>query len=147
MAFNVVPAVAPDPTTPAQFLALPAITPLPAPVTTRKLALIEMMSNVHDGPSEAMLGNMVDGVAVHQMWSDPVSENPAVGDTEIWELNNTTADAHPMHIHEIVFEVVNREGLVLDPNGEVVQPVELDGNVSLPMPWESGFKDTVIAYP
>ena len=148
MQFRVVPAVATDPTTPPQFLVLPAIAPLPAPVKTRPLALIEMMSNVHDGPSEAMLGNVnASGFAEHKMWSDPVTENPNVGDTEIWELYNTTADAHPMHIHEIVFEVVNREGLVLDENGEPVQPIQLDGNITVPMPWEAGFKDTAIAYP
>jgi len=149
MQFRVVPAVAPDPTTPPQFFVLPAISPLPAAnPTPRKLALIEMMSEVHDGPSEATLGNLVDGVAIHKMWSDPVTENPAVGDTEIWELYNTTADAHPMHIHETVFEIVNREGLVLDPGtGEPVQPIQLDGNVTVPMPWEAGFKDTAIAYP
>jgi spore coat protein A len=65
--------------------------------------------------------------------------------TEVWELYNTTGDAHPMHIHEITFEVVNREGLVLNDDG--VQPIQLDGNVTLPEPRESGFKDTVIAYP
>ena len=81
------------------------------------------------------------------MWADPVSENPNVGDTEVWELYNTTADAHPMHIHEVVFEVVNREGLVLDDDGEVETPIRLGGNVRSPEPWETGFKDTVIAYP
>ena len=60
MEFHVVPAVAPDPTTPPQFLVLPAITPLPAPTTTRPLALMEMMSEFWDGPAEAMLGT-VDG--------------------------------------------------------------------------------------
>ena len=62
---------------------------------------------------------------------DPVTENPAVGATEIWEIYNTTADAHPMHIHEIAFEVVNREGLVLNAEGEVAEPIQLDGNVTL----------------
>jgi FtsP/CotA-like multicopper oxidase with cupredoxin domain len=51
-----------------------------------------------------------------------------------------------MHIHEITFEVVNREGLVLEGE-EVKIPIELDGNVSPAEAWESGFKDTVIAYP
>jgi len=147
--FRVVPAVAPDPTTPPQFLTLPAITPLPAPVTTRKLALIEMMSEVHDGPSEAMLGNVDDdGNAVHKMWAEPVSENPNVGDTEVWEYYNTTADAHPMHVHEVTFEVVNRQELALDPEtGEPVQPFELAETITGPEAWETGFKDTVIAYP
>jgi FtsP/CotA-like multicopper oxidase with cupredoxin domain len=149
MEFRVVPAVAPDPTTPPQFLVLPAITPLPDPVTTRRLALIEMMSDVHDGPSEAMLGNLDDmGMAMHKMWADKISENPRVGDTEVWELYNFTADAHPMHIHEIVFEVMNREALVLDPvTGEPVQPVQLTGMVLPPEAWENGWKDTAIAYP
>jgi FtsP/CotA-like multicopper oxidase with cupredoxin domain len=69
--FNVIPAAAPDPTTPAKFLMLPALSPLPAPVATRPLALIEVMS-MHpdfDAPAEAMLGTVdpVAGTATHQM--------------------------------------------------------------------------------
>jgi spore coat protein A, manganese oxidase len=149
LAFDVVPAVAPDPTTLPEYLQLPAIAPLPVEKTTRQLGLIEMMSMVHDGPTEAMLGNLDEmGMPMHRMWSDPVTENPSVGDTEIWEFFNLTADAHPMHVHEVVFEVVNREGLELDPvTGEPRHPVVLSGNPRDPEPWESGFKDTVIAYP
>ena len=77
---------------------------------TRALALVEEMSMHWDGPEAAMLGTVdSDGNTEHKMWADPVSENPNVGDTEVWELYNTTADAHPMHIHEVVFEVMNRE--------------------------------------
>ncbi|OGO36372.1 MAG: bilirubin oxidase [Chloroflexi bacterium RBG_16_57_11] len=149
MAFNVVPAVAPDPTTPPQYLVLPPIVPLPVETNSRRLALIELMSSVHDGPSEAVLGNVdADGMAMHKMWADTISENPAVGDTEVWEFYNFTADAHPMHVHEVVFEVVDRQALVLDPlTGEPVQPVVLDGAPRPAEAWERGFKDTVIAYP
>jgi len=107
------------------------------------------MSSVHDGPSEAVLGNVdADGMAMHKMWADTISENPAVGDTEVWEFYNFTADAHPMHVHEVVFEVVDRQALVLDPlTGEPVQPVVLDGAPRPAEAWERGFKDTVIAYP
>ena len=42
-------------------------------------------------------------------WDDPITENPAVGATEVWEIYNFTADAHPIHIHEVQFEVVNRQ--------------------------------------
>ena len=122
MQFTVVPAVAPDPTTPPAQLVLPAITPLPAPTApARPLALIEMMgmgyddnNGVIEGPVEAVLGQIVDGSAVPDLWMAPVTEDPAVGATEVWEFYNTTGDAHPMHIHEVVFEVVNREGLLLD---------------------------------
>ena len=152
--FRVVPAVGVDDSTPPQFLQLPAITPLPAATVTRQLALIEEASEGADeegeeveGPVEALLGTVAAGVWTERKWMDPVTENPAVGATEVWEIYNTTADAHPMHIHEIAFEVVNREGLVLNAEGEVAEPIQLDGNITAPEPWESGFKDTVIAYP
>jgi spore coat protein A, manganese oxidase len=154
MQLRIVPAVAADPTTPPQFLVLPAITPLSAATVTRPLALIEKMGEGFEadgeeveGPVEALLGTVTAGVWTERLWMDPVTENPALGATEVWEFYNTTGDAHPMHIHETVFEVVNREGLVLNTDGEVLQPIQLDGNITSAEPWESGFKDTVIAYP
>jgi FtsP/CotA-like multicopper oxidase with cupredoxin domain len=154
MQLRIVPAVAADPTTPPQFLVLPAITPLSAATVTRPLALIEKMGEGFEadgeeveGPVEALLGTVTAGVWTERLWMDPVTENPALGATEVWEFYNTTGDAHPMHIHETVFEVVNREGLVLNTDGEVLHPIQLDGNITSAEPWESGFKDTVIAYP
>ncbi len=38
-----------------------------------------------------------------------LSELPAEGATEVWELVNLTADAHPIHIHLTQFQVVNRQ--------------------------------------
>jgi len=148
MEFRVVPAVAADPTTPPQFLVLPTITALPAPDTTRPLALIELESDVHDGPSEARLGYVDDdGQPVELMWADEITENPKVGDAEEWEFYNFTADAHPMHVHEVAFKVVNRQALVVNAEGETEPPARLDGHPRPPEAWESGFKDTVIAYP
>jgi FtsP/CotA-like multicopper oxidase with cupredoxin domain len=147
MEFRVVPAVAPDPTTPPQFLVLPPVTQLPAESVTRPLALIEMMSNVHDGPSEALLGTVDNGMAMHQHWSDEVSENPNVGDTEVWEFHNFTEDAHPMHIHEVAFQVVNRQEITFTEEMGHIRDVQPVGEPRGPEAWESGFKDTVIAYP
>jgi FtsP/CotA-like multicopper oxidase with cupredoxin domain len=153
MEFRVVPAVAPDRTTPPQFLVLPALNRLTGG-TTRPLALIEKASIGFDehgeeveGPVEALLGTVADGVWTEHTWMSPVTENPAVGATEVWELYNTTADAHPMHIHEVAFQVVDREGLALDADGDVRRPIELDGVSIPPNPWEDGWKDTVTAYP
>jgi FtsP/CotA-like multicopper oxidase with cupredoxin domain len=150
--FRVVPAAAPDPTTPPAFLRLPAITPLPAATITRPLALVEEASMFWDGPAEALLGtvagdpNVAPGTWTKRLWMDPATENPAIGATELWELYNATADAHPMHIHEIVFQVVNREDIFVDEVAQSVQVVP--GSVpASPEPWETGFKDTVIAYP
>jgi FtsP/CotA-like multicopper oxidase with cupredoxin domain len=147
MQFRVVPAVAADPTTPPQFLVLPAITRLSGG-TTRPLALLEQASAFTDGPAEAQLGIVDDaGTTVAKKWMDKVTENPAVGATEVWEYYNTTADAHPMHIHEAAFQVVNRQGLSLDADGEVIEPIELTGDPRPPESWERGWKDTVVAYP
>ena len=151
--FRVRPAADHDPTTPPQFLILPPITPLPTETSTRPLALLEEGEVIpeigFDGPVAALLGHVDEnGNAVARMWADEVSENPALGATEMWEFFNFTADAHPMHVHEVAFEVVNREALVLDEESEeTVQPVQLTGDVRPAEPWESGFKDTVIAYP
>ena len=48
---------------------------------------------------------MLDG----KHWSDPVPENPKAGSTEIWSFANTTGDIHPMHIHLVKFQVLNRQ--------------------------------------
>ncbi len=75
-----------------------------------------------------------------QMWMEPVTENPAVGASETWEFYNFTADAHPIHIHEVFFEVVNRQRLDKKTGLPIKTPRP-------PEPTENGYKDTVIAYP
>ncbi len=151
--FSVGPALSVDATTPAQFLVLPAITPVPAAAVTRRLALLEEMSMYFaDAPAAAMLGTVAGdpntGAApwTMWMWSDPITENPAVGATEVWEFYNATVDAHPMHIHEVLFQVVDRQAIFVDEVNKTFQVVP--GSVPLPPePWENGFKDTVIALP
>lgn len=146
--FRVVAPVSPDPSTPPQFLVLPPPPSLPARTRTRRLALIEMMSSAWDGPAEAMLGELdADGHPVHRMWMDEVTENPSVGDTEVWEVYNFTADAHPIHIHETTFQVADRQALVTNEDGEAEAPARLAGEPRPPEGWETGYKDTVIAYP
>jgi FtsP/CotA-like multicopper oxidase with cupredoxin domain len=152
MQFRVVPAVALDPTTPPMFLQLPAITPLPPATVTRPVALLEEVSAFFaDAPAETLLGTVAfdvsgTGTWTPRMWADPVTENPEMGVTEIWEFYNATVDAHPMHIHEVAFEVVDRQAIFVDETNQTVQVVP--GSVPTPPePWETGFKDTVLAYP
>ncbi len=86
------------------------------------------------GPTSALLGTVnPDGTGNPLKWMDLITENPALGATETWEIRNFTMDAHPIHIHQVHFEVVNRE----DSSGVVRNPES----------WETGYKDTVIAYP
>ncbi len=159
MQFIVGPALTPDPSTPIDQLVLPAHVPLPAPTAPiRMLSLNELDSNTVKisvaedgsifedclssepfGPREAHLGiAVVDAdtgmiMPMPMEWMHAITENPAIGATEIWEIHNFTADAHPIHIHQVQFEVVER--------------VDMNGNVRGPELWESGLKDTVIAYP
>jgi len=141
-----------DPTTPPQFLVLPAITPLTGG-TARPVALLEELSQFFaDAPAETRLGtvagdpNTGTGIWTALKWEEDVTENPAVGATEVWEFYNATVDAHPMHIHEVLFQVVDRQAIFVDEANKTVQVVP--GSVPTPPePWEDGFKDTVTAYP
>jgi FtsP/CotA-like multicopper oxidase with cupredoxin domain len=151
--FRVVPAVGVDGSTPPQFLRLPTEAPIPAATLTRPLALLEEASaSFADAPAEALLGtvegnpNVAAGVWTKRLWMDPVTENPAVGATEVWELYNATADAHPMHIHEVAFEVINRQNIFVDEAAGTVQVIPGSAPTP-PESWETGRKDTVVAYP
>jgi FtsP/CotA-like multicopper oxidase with cupredoxin domain len=153
MQFRVGRRVGVDLTTPPQFLMLPSVAPLPPATVTRPLALLEEMSmDFADAPAATLLGT-VDGDptaapanSTPQMWMEPVTENPAVGAVEEWAFYNATADAHPMHVHEVLFQVVNRQPILVDEDSGTVQVVP--GSVPRPPePSETGFKETVIAYP
>jgi bilirubin oxidase len=137
MQFRVVPATGRDRSTPPDQLVLPAPPTQPAASVTRRLSLNEMMSMYFDGPVAALLGGVDTSggapVGTHKMWADPITENPALGATETWEFHNFTEDAHPIHVHLVKFQVLERE-----PFGGPPVP---------PEPWETGYKDTVIAYP
>jgi spore coat protein A, manganese oxidase len=37
------------------------------------------------------------------------SELPNEGETELWEIVNMTADAHPIHLHLVQFQIMNRQ--------------------------------------
>ncbi len=93
---------------------------------TRKLGLFEGSDEYGRlqpllGTAEPVIdveGNTVQGALP---WSAPITENPDLGDSEIWEIYNATGDAHPIHVHLVDFEVLNREGFTADI---IEQPIE-----------------------
>jgi len=101
-----------------------------------------MVIGVPMAPKAALLGTFdpATGISTPMLWSQPMTERPIQGNTEMWELYNLTVDGHPMHLHLVRFEVMNRQAL--DPL--TLAPVGLP---LAPQAWETGFKDTVIAYP
>ncbi|HEX5994925.1 MAG TPA: multicopper oxidase, partial [Jiangellales bacterium] len=137
MAFHVVDRTGSDGSTPPDQLDLPAPPPVATTSVVRQVSLNELDSEKvpEFGPQSALLGTVdSDGHGVTLGWDDPITENPAVGATEVWEIHNFTEDAHPIHIHEVQFSVVDRE--------------PFDGGQTMPPEtWETGLKDTVIAYP
>ena len=90
---------------------------------------------------------MGQGSTNPKMWADPLTETVSFPAVEEWEMFNFTEDAHPIHLHLVQFQVVNRQRLAVDADGEPVQPVRLSGHPIPPEDWESGFLDTVIVYP
>lgn len=42
-------------------------------------------------------------------WEAEVTERAELGSTEEWEVVNPTADTHPIHLHLVDFQVVNRQ--------------------------------------
>jgi spore coat protein A, manganese oxidase len=82
---------------------LPPITQLSPAVATRQrvLALTEM-----DRPSD---GYTSIGLLGQKHWDDPITEDPKAGSTEIWSLANATGDVHPIHLHLVQFQVLNRQ--------------------------------------
>ncbi|GFO54067.1 multicopper oxidase [Geomonas sp. Red276] len=43
-----------------------------------------------------------------RLFSDPITEMPQLNSTEEWVMINTTPDVHPMHVHLVKFEVVEK---------------------------------------
>jgi FtsP/CotA-like multicopper oxidase with cupredoxin domain len=105
-----------------------------------------------NGPLEVLL----DG----QTWSAPITEVPLTGSTEEWEIVNLTQDTHPIHLHLIQFQLLNRQSMNagsytsewLNVNGtppldHPTRIVEIGpylcGKPLPPDPNETGWKDTI----
>lgn len=78
-------------------------------------------------------------------YDDPVTERPKLGAFEKWRFINTTDDAHPMHLHLVQFQILERQGF--DPAAFVEGRLQLVGIPRHPAPNEVGWKDTAIVNP
>jgi hypothetical protein len=47
------------------------------------------------------------------MWDRDSTEIAKVGDTEVWEIINLTADTHPMHPHLVQYQILGRQAFSL----------------------------------
>ncbi|ERI93313.1 spore coat protein A [Clostridiales bacterium oral taxon 876 str. F0540] len=81
-----------------------------------------------------------------QLWTDPITENPLLNTAEIWRFINLTPDTHPIHLHLVQFQILERRPFNVDyynATGEIL----FTGPSRYPDSNERGWKDTVRANP
>jgi spore coat protein A len=137
MQFRVAQRGAPDESALPQTLRPVPMIPESSAVKTRMLTLVEV-DDLVQRPVTMLLNN------AH--WDMPVTENPVLDTVEIWNLINLTDDAHPIHLHLVRFQILDRRSFNVGTYW-VHNEVKYTGEAVLPQPGESGWKDTVRADP
>jgi spore coat protein A len=121
----------------------PAITPLVRTGPTRQLILGETRDQF--GRTMPILGTVAEG---YKAFMDPITEKPISGQTEIWEIYNTTVDAHPIHVHLVNFQILNSQPFTFEQSElGVVSNINFSSEAKPPKDYELGWKDTKIMYP
>ncbi len=77
-------------------------------------------------------------------WHMPVTEKPTLGSTEIWQLANMTEDVHPIHLHMVRFQILDRQPFDAY-HFSTTGRVHYTSGGTPPDPEEMGWKDTVRA--
>jgi len=151
--FRVIAPVTPaDPPPPAAWTLPPLDPPVlapwgaaPAGAFVRDLTLNETFDQF--GRLTQLLGGNVAVApgAFGLAYSDPATETPINGGTEVWRIFNLTADAHPIHFHLANAQIVSRQPF------NVKQYTGVNPNFTagprLPAPNEMGWKETVVMFP
>jgi spore coat protein A, manganese oxidase len=92
-------------------------------------------------------GYVIIGLLGNARWHEPITEDPKAGSTEIWSFVNITGDVHPLHVHLVQFQVLNRQAFdvpTYQQTGKLVftgRPMAPEGNE------RPARKDTVKSYP
>jgi spore coat protein A, manganese oxidase len=100
-----------------------AINPVTGLMTAYPGGPLEILVNNTKWNGERINGVMTDEKTGHTMYTfetrtdftldgtgkNYISEMPNEGETEVWEIINLTADAHPIHLHLVQFQLMNRQ--------------------------------------
>jgi FtsP/CotA-like multicopper oxidase with cupredoxin domain len=57
-----------------------------------------------------------------------------LGTTEVWELYNFTEDAHPIHLHQVHYQVLDRQQIAFTDSNEpdgIPDDVNHDGQITI----------------
>ncbi len=105
-----------------------------AAVKTRTITLHD-----YKDPFEKSAYMLIDG----KHWHEPVTERPKLNSTEIWEFVNLTEDTHPMHLHLVRFQVLDRRAFNTESYFLENGVMRYFGAATPPDPNEMGWKDVV----
>jgi spore coat protein A len=115
---------------------LPPIVRLPGTAAARTR---EMTLNEFKDPA----GNPMVMLLNRTPWHMPVTETVQLGSTEIWSFVNLTDDTHPIHLHHVRFQVVDRRSFDRDLYLLQNATLRFSGAPTAPDPNEHGWKDVV----
>ncbi len=108
--------------------------------TRERLLLVSEKERASDG-------YVIIGLLGNARWHEPITEDPKAGSTEIWSFVNTTGDVHPLHVHLVQFQVLNRQAFdvsTFQQTGKLVftgRPIAPESNE------RPARKDTIKSYP
>ena len=104
-------------------------------IRTRAMTLDEF--DADNGMAMTMLLN-------RKHWADPVTEQVKLNSVEIWELANLTQDTHPIHLHMVRFQVLDRRSFSVDDYLATNKlPLRYTDKAQPPAAHEMGWKDVV----
>jgi spore coat protein A len=106
-------------------------------VRTRRLTLDERMDDI-----QRSMGMLLNNTP----WHAPITEKPMLGTTEIWELVNLTEDSHPIHLHLVRLQILDRRRFD-QFEYQAKGTLRFTGPALPPEAHEAGWKDTVRADP
>ena len=102
-------------------------------IVTRTITLNEYQDKI---------GNPMVMLLNRKRWHDPVTEQPRLNSTEIWEFVNLTEDVHPMHLHLVRFQLLDRRTFDVFAY-QMRKQLRFLAPAIPPEPNEVGWKDTV----
>lgn len=79
-------------------------------------------------------------------WTDPITINAELGSLEVWNIINSGAGTHPIHVHLVQFQILNRQPFNVQEY-TTTRELKYIGPEVLPDENERGWKDTVKAIP
>ncbi len=105
-----------------------------SPTVSRQLTLNEIIGP--GGPLEILVNNTkwagTNRNDFTKLGPNYLSELPDEGATELWEIINLTADAHPIHTHLTQFQLMNRQNFNMNKYAPAYNAAFPNGGVFIP---------------